>query len=248
MKGIFDSIAKAEDNANASQKKETKISIEKFLDNPNSVLAEYNQNYVRIPFAYNDDLKNYETLLNGGLAGGNLYILGGIPSSGKTGLLNCIGDNICMQGYPVLYFSYDDGKSELRYRTFARFSEHNIEEFNLRKIPEFQKIFAIPTIKQIMPLKYVIQEMISVEKWPDLIDQIIKKHGKGPVIIIDYLRKLKLDNGSGDERLRVDNIMGKLTELAKDKNIPIIAISELARDSYKGGQRLSMASFKESVS
>ena len=153
-----------------------------------------------------------------------------------------------MQGVPVLYFSYDDGKSELRYRTFARFSEHNIEEFNLRQIPEFQKIFAIPTIRQIMPVKYVIQEMISVEKWPDLIDQIIKKHGKCPVIIIDYLRKLKLDNGSGDERLRVDNIMGKLTELAKDKNIPIIAISELARDSYKGGQRLSMASFKESGS
>ena len=34
--------------------------------------------------------------------------------------------------------------------------------------------------------------------------------------------------------------------MAKKYNIPVLAISELARDSYKSGQRLSMASFKES--
>ena len=35
-------------------------------------------------------------------------------------------------------------------------------------------------------------------------------------------------------------------DIAKTHNTPVIAISELARDSYKSGQRLSMASFKES--
>jgi len=44
----------------------------------------------------------------------------------------------------------------------------------------------------------------------------------------------------------VDDIISKLTDLAKKCNIPVLAISELARDSYKSGQRLSMASFKES--
>ena len=39
-----------------------------------------------------------------------------------------------------------------------------------------------------------------------------------------------------------------LTDLAKGYNTPVIVISELARDSYKSGQRLSMASFKESGS
>jgi replicative DNA helicase len=36
--------------------------------------------------------------------------------------------------------------------------------------------------------------------------------------------------------------------MAKVYNMPILVISELARDSYKAGQRLSMASFKESGS
>ena len=88
--------------------------------------------------------------------------------------------------------------------------------------------------------------MITVEKWPELIEQIKKKHGKPPIIIVDYLRKLRTEKSSGDERLRVDNILSHLTEIAKTYNTPVIAISELARDSYKSGQRLSMASLKES--
>ena len=88
--------------------------------------------------------------------------------------------------------------------------------------------------------------MITVEKWCDLINQIKKIHGKAPVIIIDYLRKVRTEKSTFDERLRIDDILTKLTEIAKTNNTPVIAISELARDSYKAGQRLSMASFKES--
>jgi replicative DNA helicase len=68
------------------------------------------------------------------------------------------------------------------------------------------------------------------------------------VIIVDYLRKIRSENGRTDERLRVDEILSNLTDMAKNNNVPILVISELARDSYKGGQRLSMASFKESGS
>jgi replicative DNA helicase len=92
----------------------------------------------------------------------------------------------------------------------------------------------------------VVEEIIPIEKWGDLIDQIQKIHGKPPVIMIDYLRKLRTENTTSDERLRVDNILSNLTSLAKKHKIAVLAISELARDSYKSGQRLSMASFKES--
>jgi replicative DNA helicase len=67
-----------------------------------------------------------------------------------------------------------------------------------------------------------------------------------PVIIVDYLRNLRTESGGSDERLRVDGILSSLTNLAKKHKIPVLAISELAWDSYKSGQRLSMASFKES--
>ena len=223
-----------------------KVSVDTFLDTAKTALEEYNQNYVRIPFAGQKSLHNLEKMMNGGLAGGRFYIFGGIPSAGKTVLLNNIADNICLNGYPVLFFSYDDGRAELRYRTFARFSDFDIEGYNLKQIPDLKYVLECPSVKKILSLKYIIQDIIPVEKWPDLVEQIKKKHGKGPVIIIDYLRKLKTESKTSDERLRVDDIINKLTKLAKDQNIPIVAISELARDSYKAGQRLSMASFKES--
>ena len=242
LKRTFNSILAQEKK---NQTTANKIDISSLLDDVNGTANEFKQNYFRVPFA-NDNLVNLEKQMNGGFAGGRFYLFGGIPSSGKTVLLNNIADNICLNGYPVLFFSYDDGRVELRYRTFSRFSSTSIEEFNLRTVMDIRSIWQVPSIQQIMARKYVVQQMIPVEKWCDLIDHIKLKHGKAPVIIIDYLRKLRTEKSIGDERLRVDDILSKLTEIAKTHNTPVIAISELARDSYKSGQRLSMASFKES--
>ena len=242
LKKTFDSVKALEKK---NQTTTPKININSLLDDVNGTVNEFKENYVRIPFA-NNNLVNLENHMNGGFSGGRFYLFGGIPSSGKTVLLNNIADNICLNGYPVLFFSYDDGRSELRYRTFSRFSGQSIEDFNLRTVKDIGSIWQIPNIQQIVSRKYVVQQMIPVEKWPDLINPIKQKHGKAPVIIIDYLRKLRTEHSTFDERLRVDDLLSKLTEIAKIHNTPVIAISELARDSYKSGQRLSMASFKES--
>ena len=223
--------------------------ISDYLDTPEKVAAEYDEQYVRVPFAQKM-LSNMESKLNGGLVGGRLYVLGGIPSSGKTVLVNNIADNICINDHPVLFFSYDDGRVELRYRTFSRFSGSDIEQFNQRQLEpgDLEAICKNRPLGRINTNKYVVQEMVKVDDWHHILDKIKNRHGKAPVVIVDYLRKLKMKNGSGDERLRVDGLLSMLTDLAKKYNTPVIVISELARDSYKSGQRLSMASFKESGS
>ena len=236
LKKTFDSVR--------SMDAKGRLDIDSLLDNANKAVADYNERYVRIPFG-GQNLRNLELMMNGGLAGGRLYIIGGIPSAGKTVLTNNIADNICLNGYPVLFFSYDDGRVELRYRTLSRFTGQSIELFNVRAIPNMQSCYSNADIAKIVNLKYVVEWQIAVEKWDETIDAIHKRHGAAPVIIIDYLRKLKTDSKSNDERLRIDDMLSKLTGLAKKHNIPVVAISELARDSYKSGQRLSIASFKE---
>jgi len=253
LRKTFESVSKLHSQnpkKKIDKKPKQEINVETFLDTPEKVVSSYSDDYVRIPFDADGTLKILEHKMNGGLAGGCLYILGGIPSAGKTGLINNIADNLCLQGYPVLFFSYDDGRSELRYRTYARFSGFEIEDFN-KNIPEKSDIEAIAgndKIKAISPLKYVVQQSINTEEWPGLIEQVKKRHNKAPVIIIDYLRKLRTKDHQADERLRVDEILSYLTEMAKAHNTPVLVISELARDSYKSGQRLGMASFKESGS
>ena len=245
LRRTFDSVKKLD-----AKNEKPKIKAESFLDIPEKVIAEYSENYMRIPFAPDGKLKTLEQKMNGGLIGGGLYFWGGIPSSGKTGLLNNIADNICSQNHPVLFFSYDDGVSELRYRSYARFSGFEIEDFNQNRLQksDIEAIVNNETVTRISAFKYIVHQLINVEDWPTLIDQIKARHQKAPVIIIDYLRKLRTKDHQADERLRVDGILSDLTNLAKTYNTPVLVISELARDSYKSGQRLSMASFKESGS
>jgi archaellum biogenesis ATPase FlaH len=240
LKRTLESVKKMD-----SHGKESKIDVSSFLDDEKKISMELSQSSIRIPLAGNN-LACLEGRMNGGLAGGRLYIFGGIPSSGKTVLLNNIADNVCLNGYPVLFFSYDDGRLELLNRSLARFSKHSIEDFNLGTTQGIEGLCDLTPVRNIMKNKYVVEKLIPVEGWDDLVEQIRKKHNKGPVIIIDYLRKLRTKSRVSDERLRVDDIISKLTDLAKKFNIPVLAISELARDSYKSGQRLSMASFKES--
>jgi len=206
LKKTFDSVR--------SMDAKGKLDIDSLLDNANKAAADYKERYVRIPFG-GQNLRNLESRMNGGLAGGRLYIIGGIPSAGKTVLTNNIADNICLNGYPVLFFSYDDGRVELRYRTLARFTNQSIELFNVRSLPDIRNFYSNPDIVKIVGLKYVVEQQITVEKWEEIIEAIQKKHGAAPVIIVDYLRKLKTDSKSNDERLRIDDMLCKLTALAK---------------------------------
>lgn len=248
LRGVFNSIAALE-GENKKGKEEIKIDVSTFLDSREKVVSDYTEKNIVIPFA-GDNLAILERKMNGGLQCGCFYILGGIPSAGKTLLTNNIVDNICLSGYPVLFLSYDDTKSEIRNRTFAHFNKQDIEGFNKKILSEgyIGQLCESDEIKRINAYKYVVQDSIPLNKWSDLIEQLSSKHKVPSVIVIDYLRKIKLPKSNSDERLRVDSILTYLTDLAKKHNVPILAISELARDSYKSGQRLSMASFKESGS
>ena len=222
-------------------------SISSYLYSLEDIASRYEKESLPIPFG-SENLSFLEKKMNGGLLGGRLYLLGEVPSPAKSILVNNICDNICLNGYPVLFFSYDDGRSELLYRTFARFSGYNIHAFynNSVQRQEIEKIWNDQNIQKIINLKYVVQEMIAIEKWDQLITRIKAKHNKGPVIFIDYLRKLNTEKDVSVERTRVDIITSKLTDLAKTHDVPVFAISEVARLSYQSGKQLGIASLKES--
>jgi replicative DNA helicase len=245
LKRTFESVCKLE-SRNA---KDTAIDSVRYLDTLESIVSVREESFVQIPFA-GDNLASLQNKMGGGLLGGRLYILGGIPSASKTMLANNMADNICLSGYPVLFFSYDDGRDELRKRTLSRFSGIQIEQFNRNRVDkaEMERICRMPQVAEILLKKYVVEDISKLNRWDGIIEQVSEREKKAPVIIIDYLRKLRTERHIGDERLRVDEILGRLREIANRYNTPVLVVSELARDSYKSGQRLSMASFKESGS
>ena len=126
LRRTFESVCKSERRSSKGIEIETDVS--RLLDTPERIVSERDETFVQIPFA-GDNLTSLQNKMGGGLLGSRLYILGGIPSASKTMLANNIADNICLNGYPVLFFSYDDGRDELRKRTLSRFSGIHIEQF-----------------------------------------------------------------------------------------------------------------------
>jgi hypothetical protein len=248
LKKTYESIRNSERKKGKKEKNNEDIDVTLFLDTDAIVIAEYNEQYVRVPFAAGDLLSIMQSKMNGGLIGGRTYVLGGIPSASKTMLVNNLGDNICINGHPVLFFSYDDGRLELRCRTHCRFSGFDIEDFNNHCVSgsDIEAICRNDSVSLINQFKYVVERNIKIDEWSKLIDQIVARHQKAPVIMIDYLRKVKTEGNRLDERLRVDEILSSLTDIAKTYNLPVVVISELSRESYKSGQRLGMTSYKES--
>ena len=112
LQRTFESVCRSE----RKHEKKVEIDVSRYLDTPERNLSERDESFVQIPFA-GDNLRHLELRMGGGLLGGRLYILGGIPSASKTMLANTIADNICLNGHPVMFFSYDDGRDELRKRT-----------------------------------------------------------------------------------------------------------------------------------
>ncbi|MCK5680628.1 hypothetical protein KAI46_07450, partial [bacterium] len=100
----------------------------------------------------------------------------------------------------------------------------------------------------IFAVKHIVEESIKVDDWDSIIDDITDRHNVKPVIFIDYIKKLRTKKSFKEERLRMDAIVNALTTLAKSKDVPIVAISELNREAYRSGQVLSMAAFKETGS
>ena len=216
LRRTFNSVERLE-----SRTREQIPSINDLLDDPSAIISEWKENHVRVPFSA-DNLKNMESMMSKGLKGGKLYFLGGIPSSGKSMLVNNIADNICMNDHPVLLFSFDDCKEEIRYRTFARFNKYSIHNFNDRSLTEsdLKAITNDPNIQKIQSVKYICEKQLSIHTWSHMIDEIKERHNKSPVIIVDYLKKIQTKKKTSEERLRIDDIVYRLSETSEGLQLP----------------------------
>lgn len=226
------------------------IDVNSLTDNPANVLADYETDNQKISFA-GDNLKFMENRMNGGLLGDRIYLFGGVPDYGITTLLNNMADNLCLNGVPVLFFCYGVSRSELRYRTFARFSDHPIDDFNNKKVtPDgISEIMAEPRINMISSLKYTCDAGCEIESWESIMEKICTKHHQPPVILVDNLRKIYTPETFNGERFRLAYLLSRLAMMARKYHIPVLIASELSRTHYQPKkEKVTIACFKESVS
>jgi replicative DNA helicase len=171
----------------------------------------------------------------GGLKGGQLIILAARPSVGKSALAtNMVANAAASTG--VALFSLEMSGRELATRMLcseARVSLQNVRNGMTSKWEQSPLIRANATLAS-LPIQIDETPSITLNALRGKVRRMVSKQGVG-FIVIDYLQLMRSPSKKADlsRHLEVADITGGLKELAKELNIPILALAQLNRDIEK---------------
>ena len=171
-------------------------------------------------------------LLIDGFQKSDLIILAGRPSMGKTALsLNILINIIKYSQLPILFFSLEMSKEQIMYRLLAM--ESNINQMRLKngKLSQNEWIRVNKIIDILVKLPLFIDDTpnLSIETIRSKIKTILLEQPQIGLIIIDYLQLM--ENSKTDNRVQeLSRITRSLKIVAREFNVPIIALSQLSRN------------------
>lgn len=164
----------------------------------------------------------------------DLIILAGRPSMGKTALALNIGLNILKESkLPVIFFSLEMSKEQLTYRLLT--NETDIPGFRLKTGNLYHEdwVKLNVAIKNLSSLPLFIDDTSnpSIQDFKSKIKKIIFEQNQVGLVIIDYLQLMQTTNSKIDNRAQeLSQITRALKNIAREFNVPIIALSQLSRN------------------
>lgn len=195
----------------------------------------------------------------GGLHPSDLIIVAGRPSMGKTVLGTNIAFNAATaflkndpNGVPVAFFSLEMSAEQLALRILS--SESGVPSDKIRRgdirTEDFPIFTQVSHRVQQLPLYIDDTPAITVNAVRNRCRRLQRQHGLG-MIVIDYLQLLESGNPKmKDNRVQeISDISRSLKAIAKELNVPVIAISQLSRAvEQREDKRPQLADLRESGS
>ncbi len=188
--------------------------------------------------------------MTSGLQPGDLIIVAGRPSMGKTAFSVNIGENVAIDsGLPVALFSMEMGGTQLAMRmlgSVGRLDQHRLRTGRLND-------------EDWPRLTHAIQKMneaqIFIDETPALSSielrarsrRLARQCGKLGLIIVDYLQLMSANSPGENRATEISEISRNLKGLAKELNCPVIALSQLNRSlEQRPNKRPVMSDLRES--
>ena len=167
-----------------------------------------------------------------GFQGGDLAIIAARPSMGKTALATAIARQISeIYAVGVAFFSLEMSKHQLYYRLLSVESGVEFQKLRSGSIKDdlWPDIFA--ALGRLSALQILIDDTSNIT--PSVVrkkyDALQDKGHQINLVLIDYLQLMSSDVSYETNALEVARITRELKVLAKDKNIPLIVLSQLSR-------------------
>jgi replicative DNA helicase len=184
----------------------------------------------------------------GGLHPSDLVVLAGRPSMGKTALATNIAFNAAKKYKPLLtsdgrksaedgavvgFFSLEMSAEQLATRILGEESGTSSDRIRRGEVSreDFDRFVAASERLQRLPLFVDDTPALTISGLRTRARRLMRQHGLG-LIIVDYLQLLRPSNQvrAQDNRVQeISEITRGLKTLAKELNVPVLALSQLSR-------------------
>lgn len=170
--------------------------------------------------------------VTGGWRKSHFIVVAARPAMGKTAFLLSMAKNMADKGHPVLIFSLEMSKNDLGERLLSMASEISVSKINGQQ-GEISHLDKIILQRQ---SDILAKDPIYIDDASDLtIYEIatkarqMKRECNIECLFIDYLQLMKGNSKYNNREQEVSSISRSLKQLAKELDIPVIALSQLNR-------------------
>ncbi|MBY0238201.1 MAG: replicative DNA helicase [Burkholderiaceae bacterium] len=188
--------------------------------------------------------------MTSGLQPGDLVIVAGRPSMGKTAFSVNIGENVAIEaGLPVAIFSMEMGGAQLAMRMLGSVGE--LDQHRLRT----GKLIDEDWPRLTMAIQKMNDAQVFIDETPALnpiemrarARRLSRQCGKLGLIIVDYLQLMQGSKAGDNRAAEISEISRSLKGLAKELHCPLIALSQLNRSlEQRPNKRPVMSDLRES--
>ena len=185
-----------------------------------------------------------------GLQGGDLIIVAGRPSMGKTAFALNIAENMLEAGGKGAIFSLEMGAVQLVSRMISGVGRIDSQRLRSGKLVDEEWVKLTYAVSKIAPMSLWIDETAAAT--PSDIRASARKASRAmgglDFIVVDYLQLMSTDSKKAEHRVtEISEISRFLKALAKELNVPVIALSQLNRSlEQRPNKRPVMSDLRES--
>jgi len=188
--------------------------------------------------------------MTSGFQPGDLIVVAGRPSMGKTALALNIGENVALNaGLPVAVFSMEMGATQLALRligSVGKLDQHKLRTGRLAA-EDWEKLST--ALGRLNEAPIVIDESpaLNAIEVRSRARRLMKQYGKLGMVIVDYLQLMQSTTQGENRATEISEISRAMKALAKELQVPVVALSQLNRSlEQRPNKRPVMSDLRES--
>jgi replicative DNA helicase len=177
----------------------------------------------------------------GGFQGGNLIVIAARPSMGKSALVANIAENAVLGGHAVALFSLEMSESELAQRFVASQARIKGEDLRRGKVAEQRWPKILEACQRLAQAPMFVDDssdtgVLEVRAKSRRLHH--QTEGGLGLIIVDYLQLMRHEGRVESRVEQVSQMSRGLKGLARELDVPVIALSQLSRAvEQRGGEK-----------